>query len=156
MRAALHRAVDEVEALGERLSAPAGERPAALDRLLEDRRRDGRRLKQLAVRAGTLEAGAMAIPVVASDTGGAAEMFPGDEHGGLIYRTGDVDALAARLASLVSEPQQARSVGARARRTVTERFSLERMESDWRRMLWPTVPPDAKTRRRTIATSTGH
>jgi alanyl-tRNA synthetase len=56
VRAALHRAVEEAAALGARLSAPAGERVGALERLLEERRGDRRRLRDLSRRSGRLEA----------------------------------------------------------------------------------------------------
>jgi glycosyltransferase involved in cell wall biosynthesis len=84
-----------------------------------------------------LEAGAMSLPVVMSDTGGAAEMFPDEQSGGVVYATGDIDALAASLAALLRDPPRCRRMGEQARRTVCGRFSREQMVADWRDTLWP-------------------
>lgn len=84
-----------------------------------------------------LEAGAMSLPVVASDTGGAAEMFRSEQDGGLIYPASDVSTLASRLASLIADPERSRRLGERARHTVRERFRRELMVTAWRRILWP-------------------
>jgi alanyl-tRNA synthetase len=71
VRRALHRAAEEAGVLGALLSAPEGERVAALTRLLEERRGDARRLKDLASRAASLEAAALA----AGATGGVVRLL---------------------------------------------------------------------------------
>jgi glycosyltransferase involved in cell wall biosynthesis len=71
------------------------------------------------------EAGMLRLPVVAADVGGVSEIVvPGET--GLLYRSGDVDALAAGIRSLLDAPERAEQMGARARARVLERFSLDR------------------------------
>ena len=73
----------------------------------------------------TLEYMAFAKPVVASDVGGMREQLV---HGvnGLLYPAGDIDALAATLARLVSPGMRAR-LGQGALATVMERFDEQFM-----------------------------
>jgi glycosyltransferase involved in cell wall biosynthesis len=71
------------------------------------------------------EAGMMRIPVVAARVGGVEEIVvPGET--GLLYRSGDVEALAAGVRDLLGSPERAARMGDRARARVLERFSLER------------------------------
>ena len=69
-----------------------------------------------------LEAMAAGVPVVASRIGGIPEQVI-DGREGLLVPPGDVDALAAAMARLWTEPELATAMGARARQTVRERFS---------------------------------
>jgi glycosyltransferase involved in cell wall biosynthesis len=64
-------------------------------------------------------------PVVASDTGGIGDWL---EHGvsGLRVRAGDANALAGALNELLASPERQRTMGAAGRKTVLERFSVER------------------------------
>jgi phosphatidylinositol alpha-1,6-mannosyltransferase len=72
-----------------------------------------------------LEAMASACPVVASDTGGAPEAV---EHGetGLLVEPYDVEATAAALDRILSDPALGRRMGAAGRRRVDEYFAVDR------------------------------
>lgn len=63
-----------------------------------------------------------ARPVVATDVGGAREAIVEGETGYLV-RSGDDEAMAARVASLLQDPERARAMGARGRRRVEEKFT---------------------------------
>jgi glycosyltransferase involved in cell wall biosynthesis len=69
-----------------------------------------------------LEYMAAGRPVVATDVGGAREAVVEGETGYLV-RPGDDEALAARIVSLLGEPERARAMGARGRQVIEEKFS---------------------------------
>jgi glycosyltransferase involved in cell wall biosynthesis len=71
------------------------------------------------------EAGMLRLPVVAADVGGVSEIVVPEETG-LLYSSGDVEALAAGIRSLLEAPERAARMGQRARARILERFSLER------------------------------
>ncbi|EQD40531.1 Glycosyl transferase, group 1 domain protein [mine drainage metagenome] len=73
-----------------------------------------------------LESMAAGAPVVATRVGGASEAITDGEHGRLVAPA-DEPALARAMADLLSDPQQARRLGARARERIGQRYSLERM-----------------------------
>ena len=73
-----------------------------------------------------LESMAAGAPVVATDVGGTTEALR-DGHTGLLIPPSHPAALAAAIDCLLSNPSRARELGQSARRTITERFSLERM-----------------------------
>lgn len=83
-----------------------------------------------------------ARPVVATDVGGAREAIVEGETGHLVA-SGDDEALAARVADLLLEPERARAMGGRGRRRVEEKFSarvqLERTAELYERLLAPRV-----------------
>jgi glycosyltransferase involved in cell wall biosynthesis len=70
-----------------------------------------------------LEAMAMALPVVATQVGGNAELVV---HGqtGLLVSAQDPAALAVAMIELLQNPEPARSMGRRGRQRVEARFSL--------------------------------
>jgi glycosyltransferase involved in cell wall biosynthesis len=73
-----------------------------------------------------LEAMACELPVVAAEVNGIPEILEGGEaSGGVAVPPGDVGALAAALGRLVDDERLRRELGARARRRVEQRFSLE-------------------------------
>ncbi len=93
-----------------------------------------------------LEAMASALPVVISRVGGAPEMIT---HGqdGLLYPSGDAEALAELLAGLIDDEEMRRRLGRNARRSVLTRFSLERMASEFQELLgegWREPPQVAR------------
>lgn len=71
-----------------------------------------------------LEYMAAALPVVATDVGGAREVISEGETGYLVA-SGDCVAMGKHIISLLQEPELARSMGERGRRVVAERFSWE-------------------------------
>ena len=81
---------------------------------------------------------AAARPVVATDIGGAREAVVEGETG-YIIAPGDDDALAARIISLLSEPERARRMGERGLQVVKEKFScaaqVEHVENLYEQLL---------------------
>ena len=73
-----------------------------------------------------LEAMATALPIVATDVGGNAELLD-DARTGRLVKAGDVEAMARALLDDFEEPARARSRGRAARAEVEARFSLDRM-----------------------------
>ncbi len=84
----------------------------------------------------SLEAMASGLPVIATDVGGASEQVVGGETGRLVPPR-DAQALAGALVELANEPALRRTMGARARALVEERFSVARMVEDYRRICLP-------------------
>lgn len=70
-----------------------------------------------------IEAGAAGLPVVASDVGGTGEIVD-DTVTGHLVTPGDSAAFADRLIALLRDPATARVMGARARTTIGERFTV--------------------------------
>jgi glycosyltransferase involved in cell wall biosynthesis len=85
-----------------------------------------------------MEAMACGCAVIASDTGGNPELVSHDSTG-LLFPSGDVEALAAALARLADNPSLRASLGARAASLIRERFTLakaaERMAAIYREKL---------------------
>ncbi len=79
-----------------------------------------------------LEAMAARLPIVASEVGGVPELIR-DGRTGLLVRAGDAHALAEALLALLRDPARAQSLGSAARAAV-ERFTFERMVSDYQRL----------------------
>lgn len=73
-----------------------------------------------------LEALATGLPVVATSVGAIPEIVR-DGDNGLLVPPGDANALAAAIRRLLDDPPLRLAIGARARRVVTERYSLDRM-----------------------------
>ena len=66
---------------------------------------------------------ASGLCVIASDGGAAPEIVADGVHG-LLFATGDVDALAEKIAWVSHHPDVAAEMGGRAPRKTAERFSL--------------------------------
>lgn len=71
-----------------------------------------------------LEAMALGLPVIATPVGGVPEIVT-HQVDGLLVPPGDVDALAAAIARLMSEPALRERLGRAARETAAQRFSLD-------------------------------
>ncbi|HEX4899763.1 MAG TPA: glycosyltransferase [Pyrinomonadaceae bacterium] len=71
-----------------------------------------------------LEYMAAARAVVSTDVGGAREAIEEGQSGYLV-KSGDDETMAARLVSLLNEPDKARAMGDRGRGIVKEKFSSE-------------------------------
>jgi glycosyltransferase involved in cell wall biosynthesis len=75
------------------------------------------RLTDLVTPLKPLEAMARIKPIVASDVGGHRELIT-DSKTGYLFPAGDVDALAAMLAAVISNPGDAAKVAAQGRKHV--------------------------------------
>jgi glycosyltransferase involved in cell wall biosynthesis len=75
---------------------------------------------------GAIEAMAAGLPVVACAVGGLLDLVE-DGRTGLLVPSGNAEALAGALASLLEQPGRAGTMGAAARRVVQERYSFDRM-----------------------------
>jgi len=86
----------------------------------------------------TLEAMGMGIPVIASKTGGLAEVFE-HERSGIYVPPGDAQALAGAMRRLWDDPASCRQMGEAARQEAIERYSpeafLERLTAAFERVL---------------------
>jgi sugar transferase (PEP-CTERM/EpsH1 system associated) len=80
-----------------------------------------------------LEAMASALPVVATEVGGNAELV---EHGrsGLVVPSGDVSALGAALLELAARPALAQTMGQAGRALALERYSLDAMVASYQKI----------------------
>jgi glycosyltransferase involved in cell wall biosynthesis len=85
-----------------------------------------------------LESMAAGTPVVATDVGGTSEALVNDVNGVLVPSS-QPEAMAAAILRLLDTPSLARQLGASARQTIEQRFSLDRMvhatESLYERLL---------------------
>ncbi len=82
----------------------------------------------------SLEAMAEGLPVIATDVGGASEQVIDGLSGRLVPR-GDVRAFAEALVELAQDVAQRRTLGQGARRHIEEKFTVQRMIGDYRRIL---------------------
>lgn len=76
-----------------------------------------------------LEAMAMAKPVIGSEVGGILDVIQKEENG-LLVSPGDARELSKAIIELLDNKEKAREMGKKARETVREKFSLERMVED--------------------------
>lgn len=76
-----------------------------------------------------LEAMAMAKPVIGSEVGGVLDVIQKGENG-LLVSPGDARELSKAIIELLDNKEKAREMGRKARETVREKFSLERMVED--------------------------
>ena len=76
-----------------------------------------------------LEAMAMATPIVASDIPGIREQLI-DGKSGILVPTKDSNTLASAIIRMLEDKQAARRIGLEARKTVDEKFSIEKMVAE--------------------------
>ena len=88
--------------------------------------------------SGAMLAMSAAVPVIASNVGGLPEVIRHGENGLLVEN--DEAAIASAIRQLLDHPEQARQIGAAARRTVIERFTVDRMVAEH----CGSVPPGAR------------
>jgi glycosyltransferase involved in cell wall biosynthesis len=81
----------------------------------------------------SLEAMASGLPIVATDAGGASEQVVCGRTGRLVPPR-DAASFAGALVELASQPELRQAMGARARDLIEERFSMDRMVADYRRI----------------------
>lgn len=82
----------------------------------------------------SLEAMASGLPVIATDVGGASEQIINNETG-ILLPPRDKNSLATALIELASQPELRTRLGLNARKHVEEAFALERMISEYKRVL---------------------
>jgi glycosyltransferase involved in cell wall biosynthesis len=76
-----------------------------------------------------LEAQGAGVPVIATRSGGPAEIIL-DGETGLLLPVGDIPAMTAAMRALASDPARAREMGQAARRRVSTAFSAERFRGE--------------------------
>ncbi len=85
-----------------------------------------------------LEAGASAVPIVATRVGGTQEIFPEQLDAALLVSVDSVDALAAAIDSCLRDPERCRRMAQRARDRIASRFDAAQAASQlngWYRSL---------------------
>jgi starch synthase len=83
-----------------------------------------------------VEGMACGLPLVAADAEGVDDILEGGEaSGGVVVRRGDAEAFGAALGRLLDDETLSRTLGARARRRVEEKFSLEAVGAQLRAFL---------------------
>jgi glycosyltransferase involved in cell wall biosynthesis len=87
-----------------------------------------------------LEAMAMSVPVVAARAGGPTEIVE-EGRTGLLFRPDDAGDLAAKIADLAGDARRRKAMGAEGRRTVLERFTLERTVEEFTRIVTEVAAP---------------
>lgn len=78
-----------------------------------------------------LEAMACGLPCVASRLPGATDVMVEDGVNGQLVPVGEAAAFAAAIAGILAAPEVATRLGAAARRTVEERYTMERVADMW-------------------------
>ncbi len=86
-----------------------------------------------------LEAGACAVPIVATDVGGTREILE-EGRGGYLVPPRDPGRLAARVVELLSDPDGARRMGEEARRRIQAEFTFAAKASAYRRLFEECLP----------------
>ncbi len=80
-----------------------------------------------------LEAMASALPVIATDVGGSADLVV-DGETGMLVPAADAPTLARQLVQLARNPAQARAMGQAGRQRVLQRFSMQAMVATYQRV----------------------
>ena len=88
----------------------------------------------------TLEAMATGLPVVATRCGGPEEIVTDGVDGSLVP-VGSPAAVADALLDYINDPARREQAGRRARQTVTDRFSVERVASAYERIYCELLDP---------------
>jgi len=81
-----------------------------------------------------LEAMAMRVPVIATNTGGIAEVVR-DGWNGILVPAGNAEALAASIRKLLNDPAERSRLGSNGRADVVERFDADRNVAPLARLL---------------------
>jgi glycosyltransferase involved in cell wall biosynthesis len=96
-----------------------------------------------------LESMAAGAPVVATRVGGTPEAID-DGKNGLLVPPGDPRAMAGAIAALLTDPGRRRRLGAAARQSINERFSMDRMVAATEQLYQALL--DGRTQVSTLAT----
>ena len=76
-----------------------------------------------------IEAMAAGVPVVQPRSGGFPEIIE-RTGGGILYESDDVDAYDSALTELLLQPEKAREMGVRGRKSIFQYFTIERMTQE--------------------------
>lgn len=91
-----------------------------------------------------IEAGAAALPLVATDVGGVREVVV--DGTGQLVAAGDAQAFGEAIAAFAADPKRRRACGAAARRHVVERYRAARLVEDVDALYQELGPARAKPR----------
>lgn len=80
-----------------------------------------------------LEAMAHGLPMIATDVGGASEQVVDGENGFLVPR-GDVSGIAEAMVRIANDHEMRIAMGASSHQRASQRFSIDRMVNDYRRV----------------------
>jgi glycosyltransferase involved in cell wall biosynthesis len=75
----------------------------------------------------------LGVPAIVSRVGGLPEVIA-DGVDGMLVPAGDSSALQQRMEALIRDPALAERLGAAAQKTLTARFTLETMVSEYERI----------------------
>jgi len=89
------------------------------------------------------EAAAREIPVIGFNIGGIPEVIE-DGETGLLVPLGDLDALAEAVSFILSNPEEAKKMGATGRKRVEEKFTLEVMARNYESLFYQLVEKHEK------------
>lgn len=87
-----------------------------------------------------LEAMAAGVPPIVTNVGGNSEIID-DSYSGFIVPPANADALAEKIIALFSQRDLARSMGLRAKKTISERFSMNRMVDEYQNLYSALIQP---------------
>ena len=73
-----------------------------------------------------LEAMACSVPTIGTRVGGVPELID-DQHNGLLFKVGDVDAMAAAAIALLRDEPRLKAMSTAARKTAQDRFCASRI-----------------------------
>jgi glycosyltransferase involved in cell wall biosynthesis len=93
-----------------------------------------------------LEAMALGIPVIATNVGGNREVVR-DGESGLLVPSGNAEALAKAIITLLENPKLAKSMGEQARQRAITEFSLERMVNQYQSLYQETLAEKVSRRK---------
>jgi glycosyltransferase involved in cell wall biosynthesis len=93
-----------------------------------------------------MEAMACGVPAVASRIEGATDAFVVDRVNGCLVPVDDEQAFAAALRTLLTDRDEARAIGARARQTIVERYTIEAIAGQWLEVYHDLLRARAQTR----------
>ena len=89
-----------------------------------------------------LQAMSMEIPVISSNVGGCSEIIDNMTNG-ILYPSNNLEKFIEAVEMLIEDRNFASKLGANARRTVEEKFSLDRMIEEYTRFFLPCLNPES-------------
>ena len=93
---------------------------------------------------GSLEAMAMARPIVTSNVCGMKDTFR-DSQCGILTAVDDISAIAAAIGSLADNPEARREMGRNSRNLIRDRYSWPQIADDYLKLIYRAAPRLANT-----------